>query len=347
MPTDQSCNNQFVSKNYNIIKSGEHICNDMDFNNKVYNPVLSTSIQEYEFPIKPLSLNIEDINIIHDCNKPKVNADILEVPINVQNDRLCNKFESKELNKIKNFENLCNYEDCNDKNVIHKSIYSANVTKSELSIKSSLLKSEDINVLKECGTQKGDVDICEVLDTPTHVQNDKLCNTFKPDESCENSNRKNKVLINSLLFNIDSESSCVLKECNDLSSSINIVQSPHNNDETSTGSSFINECGDISLNVNILKGIQQHGYQNLTALQRKCLYHCMNGQDIIFYSYPCIGKSTMCIISVLERINTSLNECQAIFIVPTFRQALSTEKVFDSICSIYYIYTYYKNFNIF
>lgn len=322
LPTDQSCKNQFVSKNINTIKSGEHISNTMDFNNKVYNSVLSTSIQDYEFPIKPLSLNIEDINVIHDCNKPNVNVDVLEVPINVQNDRLCNEFESKELNKIKNFENICNYEDCNDKNVIHKSICAADVTKSELPIKSSLLKSEDINVLKECDTQKGDVDVCEVLGTPTDVQNDKLCNKFKPEESCENKNLKNE------LFNTNSESPNILKACNDLSASVNIEQSPHN-DETSTGSSFINTFGDISLNVNILKGIQQHGYQNLTTLQQKCLYHCMNGQDIVFYSYPCIGKSTMSIISVLERINTSLNECQAIFIVPTFKQALSTEKVFS------------------
>lgn len=316
--TDQSCNNQFDSRNINTIKSGEHIYNDMDFNNKVCKPVLSTNIQKYEFPVKPLSLNIGDNNLIKDCNKSKVNGDVLDVPINVQ---LGNEFESKELNKIKNFE------DCNDKNVIHKSICSANVTKSELSIKSSLFKTEE--VLKECDTQKGNVDICEVLDTPTHVQNDKLCNTFKPEESCVNIDFKNETLINSLLFNTDSESSSVLKEFNDLSTSINIEQSVYNNDETSTGSNFINEFGDISLNVNLLKGIQQHGYQNLTTLQQKCLYHCMNGQDIIFYSYPCVGKSTMCVISVLERINTSLNECQAIFIVPTFKQALSTEKVFS------------------
>jgi len=139
-----------------------------------------------------------------------------------------------------------------------------------------------------------------------HHNENEIFNTF-----CSN----NKVKITSSLFNIE-ELNNYLANTNDNLSSIN------NNEKCM----LLNRT--IDLKDELLNGIHQHGIQNLMSSQQQCLSHYINGRDVILHSYPCMGKSTVCFISVLQRINTSLNECQAIVFVPTLELALSAQKVF-------------------
>lgn len=131
--------------------------------------------------------------------------------------------------------------------------------------------------------------------------------------------------INSVMLNI--ENSDVMKKYNDLSANGDKL-STINNDEKSLQPCHIDKFNIMDLNVELLNGIRHHGFKDLMILQQQFLFHCINGRDIIFHSYPCIGKSTICFISVLQKINTSLNECQAVILVPTLELALFGLKVF-------------------
>lgn len=120
----------------------------------------------------------------------------------------------------------------------------------------------------------------------------------------------------------------VLKDYDDLLAKTNVKLVSININKKSSQPSHNSEFNISNLNVELLKGICQHGFQNLMTWQLQYISHCIDGRDIIFHSYPCIGKTTMCLISVLQRINTSLNECQAVVLVPTLELALFAQKVF-------------------
>jgi len=187
------------------------------------------------------------------------------------------------------------------------------------------------------------------------IQNDQLCNQLVSKDisvikSLENicndinKNDKNEIhkpvcSINILKGNIGIKSSLlntddflVSRECNDILIDVNAKPSSINDDEKS--GCDMDEFNIMGLNIELLNGIHQHGIQDLTNLQLKCISYCINRRDIICHSYPCIGKSTMCFISLLQMIDVNLNECQAIVLVPTLELALSAQKVHSQLLKL-------------
>jgi len=59
--------------------------------------------------------------------------------------------------------------------------------------------------------------------------------------------------------------------------------------------------------------------------------HCVNGQDIIVFAGPDSGRTLMFIIPLLQRIETNLNECQALVLVPTRDLAIHIKKMIMSV----------------
>lgn len=262
------------------------------------------SDSNYEIETMPFILNTEDIS--REFNEKKEN---IEIDTNKQNGQL------------------------------------TNVSKNEIECKPLILSTEDIS--KDCNDQKKN------LVVETHVQNNKLCEQqiesieiFNENKDFENicnyveNNFENEIHnpicltnvteieneIMSSLLNV--EASSVTKRYNDLSASADELSSTDNNGK-SLQPCLVDKFNIMDLNVELLNGIHHHGFENLMPLQQQFLFHFTNGRDIIFHSYPCIGKSTMCLISVLQNINTSLNECQAIVLVPTIELALFALKVFN------------------
>jgi len=249
---DHLCNNQLVLKDSIEIKNLENVCNDNDhiYEKETSNLVFPNNVQKYEIETSTsLSSSTADYNLSNKCNEQRINTG---VESQVFNDQLYNhQFETKHINDIKSFKNICN-------SVIH-------------------YNEEEI-----------------------------------PNPVCSN----NKVTITSSSFNSE-ELNNSLANTNDILSSINNNEKPM----------LLNNT--IDLKNELLNGIHKYGIKDLMSLQKQCLSHYINGRDVIFHSYPCVGKSTVCFISVLQRINTSLNECQAIVLVPTLELALSAQKVFS------------------
>lgn len=142
---------------------------------------------------------------------------------------------------------------------------------------------------------------------------------------CSISISKSDLVIKSSILN--TENLFVSRECSD-----KLIDEPSSSNDDDKSKSYKDEFSIVDLNVELLNGIHQHGIQELMTLQLKFMSFFINKRDIIFHSYPCIGKSTVCFISVLQTIDTNLNECQAVILVPTLELALSAQKVCSHNC---------------
>lgn len=277
------------------------------------------------------------------------------------NDKQCNsQFESKGSGEITNLKNIISSD--GDLNYVdYNPICSVNDLKDKVVNKSSFSKIECSSIPADCSELKVNAKI------ENHVQKDMhnsggLTNDLKDkieifSSLLSNKNEENELKVNTegeiheqndyLCSNFaESKENCEVKNlenvCNDMDDNLkNEVSNPiclvNNSRDENVLKSNINtkleiremfdEFNTLGLNAQLSNGIYHHGFQRLLTLQQQCILHCINGRDIVLHSYPCAGKSTMCLISVLQRINTSFNECQAIILVPTYELALYTQRV--------------------
>jgi len=230
---------------------------------------------------------------------------------------------NQSISEIKSLDNNYNDVDSNYENEIHKPGYTVNVDVcgNLLSFTEFIGSKENLNVEIQVHNNDSCIRQFESKDIVEVKSLENICNDNDHSYESETHNPvypNNKVKITSSLFYTE-EFNNSLTNINDKLSSINNNKKPMLLYHT------------INLKDELLNGIHRHGIQNLMPLQQQCMFHYINGRDVIFHSYPCVGKSTVCLISVLQRINTSLNECQAIILVPTLDLALSAQKVFSLI----------------
>jgi len=320
-------------QNISEIKSLDNSCNNVDPN--------------YENEIHKSSCTVNDDVCGNLLSFTEVNGskENLNIGIQVQNNDLCiHQFESKNIVEIKNLENVCNDNDHSYENETHNQVFPNNVQQCEVENISSLLSNpEDSNVSNKLPELKVNTEVeCQVYNgqlynhqLESNIKSFKnICNSVTHYNENEIHNPDcpiNKVKTTSSSFNTE--------KCNNLLTNINDKLSSINNNEKS-----MRLYHTINLKNELLNGIHRHGIQDLMSLQQQCMFHYINGRDVIFHSYPCVGKSTACLISVLQRINTSLNECQAIILVPTLELALSAQKVFSLLlgpCIVLIFLNYY------
>ena len=79
---------------------------------------------------------------------------------------------------------------------------------------------------------------------------------------------------------------------------------------------------DLDLKPKILAGLRDMQYVDLTPIQEKTFGHIMGGRDIIARAETGSGKTAACGIPLLQMIDTSLREVQALILVPTRELAL-------------------------
>lgn len=305
-----------------------------------------TNNSKDEIEIMPSLLSSENITREYNEEKEKIEVDIHKQNgqlTNISNDVIeCTPlvFNSESISKECNEQKAKIQIDSHEQNG-----QLTNVSKDEIEYNMPLIFSFG-DISKQNNEQKKN------LMVETHVQSNKLCEQkFESKEDLSENKElleknsgnyvehnnddeihnpvgltnisENKFEIKSLNLDIPT----VMKKFNNLSVNTDELSSI-NNDEKSLPKCHIDKFNIMDLNVELLNGIRHHGLKNLMTLQQKFLFHCTNGRDIIFHSYPCIGKSTMALISVLQMIDTSLNECQAIILVPTLELALFVLKVF-------------------
>ena len=88
---------------------------------------------------------------------------------------------------------------------------------------------------------------------------------------------------------------------------------------------------DLDLKENLLRGIYGYGFEKPSAIQQKAIKPFLNGNDIIAQAQSGTGKTATFAISILQSLDESLNETQAVIVSHTRELANQIYNVFNSI----------------
>lgn len=84
---------------------------------------------------------------------------------------------------------------------------------------------------------------------------------------------------------------------------------------------------DMNLKEELLRGIYGYGFEKPSAIQQRAIMPCLKGHDVIAQAQSGTGKTATFSISILQTIDTSIRECQALVLAPTRELAMQIQKV--------------------
>jgi len=83
---------------------------------------------------------------------------------------------------------------------------------------------------------------------------------------------------------------------------------------------------DMELTDELLRGIYAYGFEKPSAIQQRAIVPCIKGMDVIAQAQSGTGKTATFAITVLQTIDTSLRETQALILAPTRELAQQIQK---------------------
>ncbi|KAJ7392876.1 Eukaryotic initiation factor 4A-II [Desmophyllum pertusum] len=89
----------------------------------------------------------------------------------------------------------------------------------------------------------------------------------------------------------------------------------------------IDNFDNMGLKENLLRGIYAYGFEKPSAIQQRAITPCCKGYDVIAQAQSGTGKTATFSIAILEQIDVSLKECQALVLAPTRELAQQIHKV--------------------
>ena len=87
----------------------------------------------------------------------------------------------------------------------------------------------------------------------------------------------------------------------------------------------------MNLREDLLRGIYAFGFEKPSAIQQRAIVPCIKGMDVIAQAQSGTGKTATFSIAILEKIDTSLRETQALILAPTRELAQQIQKVVMSL----------------
>ncbi|KNC54349.1 ATP-dependent RNA helicase eIF4A [Thecamonas trahens ATCC 50062] len=84
---------------------------------------------------------------------------------------------------------------------------------------------------------------------------------------------------------------------------------------------------DMGLQENLLRGIYAYGFERPSAIQQRAIVPVLTGRDVIAQAQSGTGKTATFTISILQSVDTSLNETQALVLAPTRELATQIQSV--------------------
>lgn len=85
---------------------------------------------------------------------------------------------------------------------------------------------------------------------------------------------------------------------------------------------------DMNLRDELLRGIYAYGFEKPSAIQQRGIIPISKGYDCIAQAQSGTGKTATFTIAILQNLDLSLKECQAMVLAPTRELALQIQKVF-------------------
>ncbi|KAK9711541.1 Helicase conserved C-terminal domain [Popillia japonica] len=89
----------------------------------------------------------------------------------------------------------------------------------------------------------------------------------------------------------------------------------------------VDNFDDMNLKEELLRGIYAYGFEKPSAIQQRAIIPCVKGHDVIAQAQSGTGKTATFSIAILQQIDTSIKECQALILAPTRELAQQIQKV--------------------
>ncbi|XP_065347770.1 eukaryotic initiation factor 4A-I-like isoform X2 [Cloeon dipterum] len=89
----------------------------------------------------------------------------------------------------------------------------------------------------------------------------------------------------------------------------------------------VDNFDNMKLKEELLRGIYAYGFEKPSAIQQRAILPCIQGHDVIAQAQSGTGKTATFSISILQQIDTTLMECQALILAPTRELAQQIQKV--------------------
>ena len=90
---------------------------------------------------------------------------------------------------------------------------------------------------------------------------------------------------------------------------------------------IVDSFEDLNLKEDLLRGIFAYGFEKPSAIQKRAILPAIEGHDVIAQAQSGTGKTGTFCISVLQNIDTSIKQTQAIILAPTRELAIQIHKV--------------------
>jgi len=90
---------------------------------------------------------------------------------------------------------------------------------------------------------------------------------------------------------------------------------------------IVDNFDNMSLSEDLLRGIYAYGFEKPSAIQQRAIMPLVKGRDQIAQAQSGTGKTATFTIGILQRIDFSLRECQALILAPTRELAQQIQKV--------------------
>jgi translation initiation factor 4A len=89
----------------------------------------------------------------------------------------------------------------------------------------------------------------------------------------------------------------------------------------------VDSFDDMNLKAELLRGIYAYGFERPSAIQQRAIIPVIKGHDVIAQAQSGTGKTATFSISVLQKIDPAVKQCQALILAPTRELAQQIQKV--------------------
>jgi translation initiation factor 4A len=89
----------------------------------------------------------------------------------------------------------------------------------------------------------------------------------------------------------------------------------------------VDNFDEMGIREELLRGVYAYGFEKPSAIQQRAIIPCVRGLDVIAQAQSGTGKTATFAVSILQKLDVSLKECQALVLAPTRELAQQIQKV--------------------
>ncbi|XP_064638573.1 eukaryotic initiation factor 4A-I-like isoform X2 [Lineus longissimus] len=89
----------------------------------------------------------------------------------------------------------------------------------------------------------------------------------------------------------------------------------------------VDHFDNMKLREELLRGIYAYGFEKPSAIQQRAIVPCCHGHDVIAQAQSGTGKTATFAITILQKLDLGIKDCQALVLAPTRELAQQIQKV--------------------